>query len=283
MIELRVENDAAAIAKRARTEREPSLVFPLETCVVEIDKKRIDRASFMLVPARTTHRIGVNGSTAKLATLVIGPEARRAVLREYAPHADPDTFQTIVSESRVFPRTRWVDELVHRYVFERDVCEKHESLAARFLETELTKELYFLGAEQLVRETRASVVEEDDDLVVRARAWLDEHLFEPVRTSQLARHCKTSESTLLRAFRRALGVPPTVYLRNRRLEEALLLLESHRYTVSEVAVRVGYGNLSAFTTAFRRRFGVAPSATRAAKDTTAKRLPPQGRRPHQTR
>ena len=43
--------------------------------------------------------------------------------------------------------TRWVDELVHRYVFERAQCEKHQSSAAIFLETELLKELFFLARE----------------------------------------------------------------------------------------------------------------------------------------
>lgn len=98
--------------------------------------------------------------------------------------------------------------------------------------------------------------------------------------TDIARTCGSSESTLLRAFRRAFGVPPTTYVRNRRLEEALLLLESGRYTVSEVAVRVGYANLSAFTVAFRRRFRTAPSDVKPRERPV---LLPHGRTPRRPR
>ncbi|MGE5186231.1 MAG: helix-turn-helix domain-containing protein, partial [Acidobacteriota bacterium] len=166
----------------------------------------------------------------------------------------------------------------HRYVFERDTCEKPASKAARFLEAELAKEVYFLAREQADAHTRTSVLFEGDPVAARARAWLDEHLFEPFHVAALVRHCHASESTVLRAFHRAHGLAPLGYVRRRRLEHAMQLLESGRYAVTEVATRVGYANPSAFAQAFRDQFGVAPSRVRPQLDPRAT-LPAHGEPP----
>ena len=100
----------------------------------------------------------------------------------------------------------------------------------------------------------------------------------PLLAGDLARHCRTSESTLLRSFRRETGATPAAYLRERRLQEALFLLEGGRWSVGEVARRVGYTNLAAFTPAFGRRFAVPPSEARAAV-AAGELLPPHGQPP----
>ena len=73
-----------------------------------------------------------------------------------------------------------------------------------------------------------------------------------------------SPRALLRAFQKGLGDSPVAYVRARRLDEALLLLRSGRLDVSEVSARVGYRTLSAFSQAFKARFGQSPSAVRQA-------------------
>lgn len=279
-IELAIERDARELA-RARSHREPALVVPLESTVVELaagaTTLRLDRATFAVVPARTRHRIRAStaGSVA-VVTLVIHPPARAALRREYAPFLADRDVAAATATLRAFTRTRWVDELVQRYVFEREVCDKHASAAARFLETELVKELCFLAREHAAQRTRASVVFEGDATVARAREWVEAHLFAAFDGAALARHCAASASTVLRAFRRELGVAPASYARRRRLEEALRLLESGRYAVGEVAARVGYDNASAFAAAFRGQFGLAPSRARPAAARPGERLAAHG-------
>jgi len=282
-VQLHVVRDAGAAAGTRLAPR-PSLVFPLETTVVTLRTgaivERLDRASFAVVPARRRHSLDVPATGAVVVvTLEIDDDARAAAQRDYAPDIVPKRFDDVLAAVRVLPRTRWVDELVHRYVFEREVCERPASKAARFLETELTKEVYFLGREHLDHLTRATVLFEGDSVAVRARAWIEEHLFEPFRIDALVEHCHASESTILRAFRKETGVAPLVYVRRRRLEHALQLLESGRYAVTEVATRVGYDNPSAFAAAFHKQFGVTPSRVRP----TAATLPAHGRPPRRRR
>ncbi len=284
-MQLRHARDAALL-DRERTERAPALLFPIGSAVVRLHLQdathQLDRATFALVPARAPYRVEPVGSLAPLVTLLVEPADRAAARREYAPHFQDATLARIVAEPRVLPRTRWVDELVQRYLFERTVCERDDSPAARFLETELTKELFFLGQEALEDKTRSSAVAEEGDVVARARALLEQHLFEPLSMPALARACHASESTLLRAFRREVGVPPAVFQRSRRLEEALLLLEGGRYGAGEVALRVGYASASAFSVAFQRRFGVPPSQVARARPGADDVLPPHGRAPLRT-
>jgi len=261
-MQLVLDRDPAAFA-RARTRSAPSLIFPLEATVVELEaaalRARLDRGRFALVPARTRARVLCCSPAPKLVTLVLDGTERARMIRAYAEHVTAATFDRVLAEPRLLGRTRWVDELVHRYLFERDVCGRHDSEAARFCETELTKELYFLGAEQLERRTRAIVTHQGSSLVERARVHIEADLFAPLSTAALARQCHASESALLRAFRRELGVPPTAYARQRRLDEALLLLESGRYSVGEVAERVGYRGQAAFAAAFHKKFRHPPS------------------------
>lgn len=278
---LRVERSPGPGAKM-RVEREPSLLVPLDQSVVMLDLRgaapaRLDRACVALVPAATAYRVCAKSTVATHATLVIGPAPREAACREYAPHVDRRRFAELLATAHVLPRTRWIDEIVARYLFERQTCGKHGSAAAVFLETEIAKELYFLTSERAARRTRASLVREEIELVARARAFIDGGPLAPLRVAELARRCGASESTLLRAFRRELGTTPAAYAREHRLDAALLLLQDGRHTVGQVAAQVGYSALSAFTSAFRRRHDRAPSSLlRARADGTVEPLRPDG-------
>jgi AraC-like DNA-binding protein len=280
-MELRVDRDAEAGGTRRFAS--PVVIAPLETTVIALDRTRLDRTSIAVLPAHRGHTIELPATGAcTLVTLVLADDVRTAAVRDYQPYIDARRFRDVLSSPRILPRTRWVDELVNRYLFEREVCEKPRSRAARFLEAELAKEIYFLGVEQLDQRTRTSVVHEGAPVATRARAWIEDHLFEPFAIDALVRHLGASESTILRAFRKEMGVAPLAYLRRRRLEEAMQLLESGRYAVTEVATRVGYETPSAFAAAFRDQFRVAPSAVRPVLD-PARVLPAHGSPPERRR
>jgi len=266
-----MRREARAHGRRQRSSRRPVAASRLDRALhrralaqrLRRPKRRLEEPARAVSPPTT------------LVTLVLGRVTRERACREYSGHVVQARFNELLTSPRILPRTRWVDELVHRYVFEREVCEKHTSHAAVFLETEIAKELYFLCEERDENKTRASVVHEEGDLVARARARIEARLFSPLPMAELAAHCHTSESTLLRAFRREVGGTPTSYARERRLDAALLLVQSGRYRVGEIAQRVGYTNFAAFTSAFRRRFGAPPSAVQgASRDLDV--LPPQG-------
>ena len=74
---------------------------------------------------------------------------------------------------------------------------------------------------------------------------------------ELCREHFISHSTLLRMFRRYLGVSPHTYLETRRLALARIYLCEGR-SVSEVADLAGFADVSAFIRLFRLRFSMTP-------------------------
>ncbi|MEM7056505.1 MAG: AraC family transcriptional regulator [Pseudomonadota bacterium] len=77
--------------------------------------------------------------------------------------------------------------------------------------------------------------------------------------SELARVAGMSLASLKDKFPRAFGLPVFVYLRDLRLNRARMLLEQGGWSVAEAAYHSGYRHQSNFATAYRRKFGVAPS------------------------
>jgi AraC family transcriptional regulator len=79
--------------------------------------------------------------------------------------------------------------------------------------------------------------------------------------SDLAAAAGLSPFYFARAFQRLVGVPPHRYLTGVRLRHAARLLDAGA-AVTFTCYDVGFGSLSHFVTAFRKRFGVVPSAVR---------------------
>jgi AraC-like DNA-binding protein len=77
----------------------------------------------------------------------------------------------------------------------------------------------------------------------------------------LAQSAGLSPFYFARAFQRFVGVPPHRYLTGVRLRHAARMLDDGA-GVTFTCYEVGFGSLSHFITAFRKRFGVVPSAAR---------------------
>lgn len=248
--------------------RAPTLMLPVHAGIAEIviggARHLVDKASWVLVPAGMRAEIRAKSPVTHTLLLSISVPLRASVVHAYGGEIQLGRFDRYVSDVQVMPRTNWVNELCHRYLFERAVCKKRDNVATAFLEMEIVKELYFNCHERVVARERASLVETSGTLTERAMAMIEKHLFEPDLVQRLAKACGASPSSLLRAFKRELGHAPLAYVRARRLDESLLLLKSKRFAVGEVGAMVGYKNFAAFSQAFRARFGMKPSEVTAS-------------------
>lgn len=269
-----------------RVSDEPTVLLCLATCLVELSRADettlLDRSNVALVAPGEAYRLKKKSPTVALLSLRVLPSARHRACLDYGPNVTQEALDDLLRESTVLLRTRWFDEIAQRYLFEREVCHAEASRAARFLESELTKEIFYLTREKREAKVRRSLVSDQTELVRRALAMIEGDLFRPLRVSALAHACHASESTLLRAFKKEVGVGPAAYQRERRLDEAVLLLRGRQLGVAEVAMRVGYTNVPAFTTAFGKKFGVPPS-TLLGDEPSGVPLPPEGFVPERSR
>jgi AraC-like DNA-binding protein len=101
---------------------------------------------------------------------------------------------------------------------------------------------------------------DDVERLERVRRHLVERLEEPPTLAALARMAGWNETKLKGGFRALFGTSVFAYVRQARMEEARRLLLARRLNVTEVAQRVGYENPSKFAAAFRKQFGLPPSA-----------------------
>ena len=68
-----------------------------------------------------------------------------------------------------------------------------------------------------------------------------------------------SESKFNKIFKAIYGDSYFSYLREQRLIMAKEMLQSKKFSVSEVGFQVGYSNLSKFSKSFKDQFGILPS------------------------
>jgi len=99
----------------------------------------------------------------------------------------------------------------------------------------------------------------------RIDRWLRAHLSEPLRIADLAAHCGFGMRRFHQLFIDAFGETPHRYVQRLRLDTSITLLADPRLSLTDIALEIGFGDQSAYTHAFTRRFGLAPGQWRALK------------------
>ncbi|HKR33822.1 MAG TPA: AraC family transcriptional regulator [Steroidobacteraceae bacterium] len=99
---------------------------------------------------------------------------------------------------------------------------------------------------------------------VETALWLDANAHEPVDLESAARRAGLSPYHFLRLFAGILGVTPHQYLLRSRLRRAARALAEDDRPVSDIALDVGFADLSNFVRTFHRAAGVSPRGFRQA-------------------
>jgi len=107
-----------------------------------------------------------------------------------------------------------------------------------------------------------------DPALAPALACLHGRPEHPWTVAELAHEAAVSRSLLDQRFRDVLGLSPIRYLTEWRMHIATDLLASTDLTVSQIAKRTGYDSQEAFSRAFKRRMGDAPTTWREKRAVT---------------
>jgi len=101
---------------------------------------------------------------------------------------------------------------------------------------------------------------ETQGLVRQAMAYIHRHYAEQITRSDLAQHVAVNERYLTHCFQQELKVSPMSYLNRYRVRQAKALLEKSTRSITEVALAVGFTDISYFGRVFRQEVGISPSA-----------------------
>lgn len=97
--------------------------------------------------------------------------------------------------------------------------------------------------------------------LLRVITYNERHLSEPLTLDQLAEEAGVSRFHFCRVFKKALGMSPMNFLTLMRVERAKALLRKNT-SVSTIALKVGFNDLSNFNRMFKKVSGLTPSAYR---------------------
>ncbi len=115
------------------------------------------------------------------------------------------------------------------------------------------------GQRAEVSELENSLSPEDVEKIKQAKAIIEATLQNPCSLIALAHKVGLNDYKLKKYFKEMYNNTVFGYLHEMRMEKACVLLTQNK-KISEVAYTVGYKNAQHFTAAFKKRFGVVPSA-----------------------
>ena len=244
----------------ARVARFHAIVSPSARWVIEESGEVVRLRWHREGPRTLGHRVSNESALAELVHAI-----RQAIGADIRPlatsfrHAAPADLRA--HKAHFGPEIRWeakVDELV----FLRSLLDTIPRMANPSLSAHFDRQ-----AERLLQKAR-----DTDDLPLRVRHVVEHSLpsGEPA-SSRVAKQLAMSERTLRRSLATD-GSSFRAIVEDVRKDRAALLLEDDRSSLAEIAIALGFSELSAFSRAFKRWTGRSPSEARGQMQRATQKL-----------
>ena len=119
--------------------------------------------------------------------------------------------------------------------------------------------LYFNKSEDPSLEQCPFLVNEEDiQKIRRAKDIILERMTDPPSLENLALEIELSLKKLKEGFKQLFGDTVYSYLLYHKMEEARRMLDSQKFNVNEVSLKLGYSTASHFIAAFKKKYGTTP-------------------------
>lgn len=174
-----------------------------------------------------------------------------------SPDADADWYTPLIN--RIFPYTKKTYTLMKTLVHESASGLPYADSLMLSLLTEVIIRL--LQGEYTSTANPASVVRQNyqDELFEKVIAYVESKLYEPLTVAEVCQQFSLSRSSLQLLFKNAVNQSPKKYISDMKLEKSCQMLRENKYTVSEIASRLGYSSIHYFSNAFNQKYHISPS------------------------
>lgn len=98
--------------------------------------------------------------------------------------------------------------------------------------------------------------------LAKALSFIESNIYTPISLANICRISGTSQATLNRLFRKHLSKSPVEYIIAQKIFIAIQMLKNETMTIKEISQTLGYTNQLYFSTEFKKRTGLPPSAYR---------------------
>ena len=197
---------------------------------------------------------------------------KRAILKVKRDIIEKEILETIKLNREIakfinnqkIKKSIWIDQLLHRLVFEVNICNHTTSRTAVFCVLELVKEVYYAKAGAI--DKLVFNVDGSDIRLQKAFVAIEGELDFLWTAEKLGKGVGTSTATLGRLFKNEFGVSTMEFIWDLRLRKAFALLNNTSMAIGEVAFAVGFESLTGFSTSFKRKFGFSPKSLKMKVD-----------------
>ncbi len=137
----------------------------------------------------------------------------------------------------------------------------HDSLKKLYIQGKVYEllSLYFNKSEDPSVEQCPFLVDEENVRKIRkAKEIVLDRMTDPPSLEELAVEIGLSLKKLKEGFKELYGDTVYAYLIDHKMEEACRMLNSQKYNVNEVGIKLGYSSASHFIAAFKKKYGTTP-------------------------
>ena len=175
---------------------------------------------------------------------------------------DPDVIHFSYLLNRIFPYTKKIHSLMKSFVNESSTFTPYmdslllclfQEIIIRLLQSEYISDI---PDKKPVTDARQHY---HDELLEQILAYIDETIYEPITVGEICQKFSMSRSSLQILFNENLNQTPKKYVNELKLEKSRQMISEGRYTISEIALMLGFNSIHYFSRAFTQKYNMAPT------------------------
>ncbi len=175
---------------------------------------------------------------------------------------DPENSHYDFLLNKIFPYTKKIHTLMKTFVNESSTLVPYmdslllclfQEVIIRLLQSEYTEDTH---DKKPVTDARQHY---HDELLEQILSYIDETIYEPITVGEICQKFSMSRSSLQILFNENMNQTPKKYINELKLEKSRQMIGEGRYTISEIALMLGFNSIHYFSRAFTQKYNMAPT------------------------